>query len=134
MEVNLVEVKGTKYILYITGNRIKYIEDAIRSLISSCLNSTDDTFVANTVNHVLQQICRTRIGEYCYNSLSTPFLLNIILAGMLPVYEGEILVTVNNTMNMPIEIQLNTKIFKKDDEWKWGLCISSCFFFKYSVR
>lgn len=48
--------------------------------------------------------------------------------------EGSLLITVNNEDPQPIEVQLHSGLFRKEDAWKWGACLSTFFSFKYSVQ
>ena len=47
--------------------------------------------------------------------------------------EGSLIITVSNEDFFPIEVQMHYGAFRKNDEWKWGVCMSALFSFKYSV-
>ena len=47
--------------------------------------------------------------------------------------EGSLIITVSNEDSFPIEVQMHYGAFRKSDEWKWGVCMSALFSFKYSV-
>lgn len=50
------------YIYSYMNNSLK----SIRHIIQSCIHKEDST----VIDWILQKICRTRVGEYCYNELS----------------------------------------------------------------
>ena len=113
------------YIYSYINNSLK----SIRHIIQSCIHKEDST----VIDWILQKICRTRVGEYCYNELSKDSINLVWLDHLFPIEEGSLLLVVDNMKNQPIEVQVSSKIFKKSELLYWGICLNCSFKFSYQV-
>ena len=109
------------------------IQHAIESMMDIQLQTSTEETRTLLLSTILQRITRTRIGEYCYNLLCNTQDALWWLVKLFPIEEGSLLITVNNDDMQPIEVQMHSGLFRKEDSWKWGACLSTLFSFKYSV-
>lgn len=102
---------------------------SVDGMQSTCTDSSDTTL---PIDQILESISRTRIGEYCYNLLCTTNI-HSSLVRCFPLQSSALILKVDNTESIPIDLNLNCALFKEGNEWKWGLCTASTFVFSYSV-
>ena len=73
---------------------------SVDGMQSTCTDSSDTTL---PIDQILESISRTRIGEYCYNLLLRCF----------PLQSSALILKVDNTESIPIDLNLNCALFKE---------------------
>ena len=103
---------------------------SVDGMQSTCTDSSDTTL---PIDQILESISRTRIGEYCYNLLRTTNI-HSSLVRCFPLQSSALILKVDNTESIPIDLNLNCALFKEGNEWKWGLCTASLSMMEQCVK